>query len=294
MQRPGVRPDERASELLGAYRWPGQRARLENAVERALVITPEDVIGGRRAAELRQREARPRSRRSRTAAERAREVSARFRRSRTGLRAGARAERLGRRRARCTTSSPSTASTGVRKLERALPSRSAGIGARAEPGRPIRGFEPAPRAAQTRSRARHSCSSARANRTWRRCMRKALSLLRSHHCRLLLGHARLPRRKAARPIRRRPAGRGWCGTSRRTIASSTGCTAAFGRRAPERRGARRPEAGDHDAVVNLKIHDGRTSPTFDLDVPCVLTLICGTGRPGPRATSSTTAGGGSK
>ncbi|MEX2207148.1 MAG: sigma-54 dependent transcriptional regulator [Myxococcota bacterium] len=45
MQRPGVRLDERASELLGAYRWPGNVRELENIVERALVITPGDLIG---------------------------------------------------------------------------------------------------------------------------------------------------------------------------------------------------------------------------------------------------------
>ena len=45
MQRPGVRLDERASELLCAYRWPGNVRELENVMERALVITPGDVIG---------------------------------------------------------------------------------------------------------------------------------------------------------------------------------------------------------------------------------------------------------
>jgi len=45
MQRPGVRLDERAAELLCAYRWPGNVRELENVVERALVITAGDLIG---------------------------------------------------------------------------------------------------------------------------------------------------------------------------------------------------------------------------------------------------------
>ena len=45
MQRPGVRFDEHAVELLVAYRWPGNVRELENVVERALVISSGDVIG---------------------------------------------------------------------------------------------------------------------------------------------------------------------------------------------------------------------------------------------------------
>ncbi|MEX2207147.1 MAG: hypothetical protein WEF50_13040 [Myxococcota bacterium] len=36
------------------------------------------------------------------------------------------------------------------------------------------------------------------------------------------------------------------------------------------------EAGDHDAVVNLEIHDGQNFTDLLIShVPCVLTLICG-------------------
>jgi two-component system NtrC family response regulator len=45
MERPGVRLDEHAAELLSAYRWPGNVRELENVIERALVITSGDVIG---------------------------------------------------------------------------------------------------------------------------------------------------------------------------------------------------------------------------------------------------------
>jgi two-component system NtrC family response regulator len=44
LHRPGVRLDERAIELLMDYSWPGNVRELQNVLERALVISREDVI----------------------------------------------------------------------------------------------------------------------------------------------------------------------------------------------------------------------------------------------------------